>query len=140
MRAVPALVASLCVVALALHFDRPIAPQAATPTRAALTTPDPSGDPVYICPMDPDMRSSRPGVCRRCGMTLLAGIPDPVQGEAVKAWVVLRPGQRVSESEIRAFCREHLAPYKIPSTVAFRTDLPKTMVGKVLRRALKEAG
>jgi len=40
---------------------------------------DPSKDPVYICPMDPDVRSQKPGTCRRCGMTLLAGIPDPVE-------------------------------------------------------------
>jgi long-chain acyl-CoA synthetase len=69
-----------------------------------------------------------------------AGVPDPVKGEAIKAWVVLRPGQQVTEAELRAFCREHLAPYKIPSAVEFRTELPKTMVGKVLRRALREGG
>ena len=40
---------------------------------------DPSKDPVYICPMDPDVRSQKPGACRRCGMTLVAGIPDPVE-------------------------------------------------------------
>jgi Heavy metal binding domain len=40
---------------------------------------DPSKDPVYVCPMDPDVRSHNPGTCRRCGMTLLAGIPDPVE-------------------------------------------------------------
>jgi len=72
-----------------------------------------------------------------CGV---AGLPDPVKGEAVKAWVVLRSGQQANESEIRAFCREHLAPYKVPSTVEFRTDLPKSLVGKVLRRVLKEGG
>src|SRR5262245_45628358 len=40
---------------------------------------DPSKDPVYICPMDPDVRSHNPGTCRRCGMNLVAGIPDPVE-------------------------------------------------------------
>jgi long-chain acyl-CoA synthetase len=68
----------------------------------------------------------------------VAGIPDDFKGEAVKAWVVLRPGQAATESDLRAFCRERLAPYKIPSYVEFRKELPKTMVGKVLRRALKE--
>ena len=42
-----------------------------------------------------------------------------------------------SEAELRAFCRGQIAPYKVPSTVEFRTELPKTMVGKVLRRALR---
>jgi long-chain acyl-CoA synthetase len=70
----------------------------------------------------------------------VAGIPDNTKGEAVKAWVVLRAGQRATEAELRAFCRETLAPYKIPSRIEFRAELPKTMVGKVLRRALKESG
>src|SRR4029079_601006 len=48
----------------------------APPTAAPL---DPSKDPVYICPMDPDVRSHNPGTCRRCGMNLVAGIPDPVE-------------------------------------------------------------
>ena len=68
----------------------------------------------------------------------VAGVPDEFKGEAVKAWVVLRPGQTATEADLRAFCRERLAPYKIPSHVEFRKELPKTMVGKVLRRALKE--
>jgi long-chain acyl-CoA synthetase len=70
----------------------------------------------------------------------VAGVPDAAKGEAVKAWVVLRTGQTVSEPELRAFCREKLAPYKVPSTIEFRTELPKTMVGKVLRRMLREGG
>jgi long-chain acyl-CoA synthetase len=60
----------------------------------------------------------------------VASIPDPTKGEAVKAWVVLRQGQAVTEADLRAFCREKLAPYKVP----------KTMVGKVLRRALRDGG
>ena len=70
----------------------------------------------------------------------VAGIPDATKGEVVKAWVVLREGQTVSESELRAFCREKLAPYKVPAKVEFRSDLPKTLIGKVLRRALREGG
>ncbi len=66
----------------------------------------------------------------------VAGVDDPVRGETVKAWVVLREGARADEAEIRAWCKERLAPYKVPARVAFRADLPKTMVGKVLRRAL----
>ena len=69
----------------------------------------------------------------------VAGVPDVAKGEAVKAWVVLRAGHSTTEEALRAFCRETLAPYKVPSKIEFRRDLPKTMVGKVLRRALKEA-
>jgi long-chain acyl-CoA synthetase len=69
----------------------------------------------------------------------VAGVSDPVKGEVVHAWIVLRTGQTATEQELRAFCREHLAPYKVPARVEFRTELPKTMVGKVLRRALRES-
>jgi long-chain acyl-CoA synthetase len=68
----------------------------------------------------------------------VAGVPDPVRMEAVKAWVVLRSGQTASEQDLRTYCREHLAPFKVPSSIEFRTELPKTMVGKVLRRALRD--
>jgi long-chain acyl-CoA synthetase len=70
----------------------------------------------------------------------VAGVPDEAKGEVAKAWVVLRAGERASEEELRAFCRERLAPYKVPATVEFRSELPKSMVGKVLRRALTEPG
>jgi long-chain acyl-CoA synthetase len=66
----------------------------------------------------------------------VAGIPDPVKGEVSKAWVVLKAGKTCTEDEIRSYCRERLAPYKVPAKVEFRTELPKTMVGKVLRRVL----
>jgi long-chain acyl-CoA synthetase len=68
----------------------------------------------------------------------VAGVPDEAKGEVAKAWVVLAPGQQASEEELRAFARERLAPYKVPATVEFRRELPKTMVGKVLRRALTD--
>jgi long-chain acyl-CoA synthetase len=68
----------------------------------------------------------------------VAGVPDPAKGEAVHAWVVLRAGQQATEAELRTFCRDQIAPYKVPSRVQFRTELPKTMVGKVLRRALRD--
>ncbi len=70
----------------------------------------------------------------------VAGVADDLKGEAVKAWVVLRAGQTANESDLRAFCREKLAPYKVPSRIEFRSELPKTMVGKVLRRALRDSG
>ena len=66
----------------------------------------------------------------------VAGIPDAYRGESVKAWVVLKPGESASADEIRAWCKERLAPYKVPTEVEFREELPKTTVGKVLRREL----
>jgi long-chain acyl-CoA synthetase len=66
----------------------------------------------------------------------VAGIPDELKGEVAKAWVVLRAGMNVSDEELRTFCREQLASYKVPARIEFRTELPKTMIGKVLRRAL----
>ena len=68
------------------------------------------------------------------------GIPDSRKGEAVKAYIVLRSGCSATEEDLRDFCRTRLAPYKIPSRVEFRNELPKTMVGKVLRRALRDQG
>jgi len=66
----------------------------------------------------------------------VAGVPDAYQGEAVKAWVVPRAGAQVTSEELRAFCYEQLAPYKVPKAIEFRATLPKTMIGKVLRREL----
>jgi long-chain acyl-CoA synthetase len=66
----------------------------------------------------------------------VAGVPHTTKGEIAKAWVVLKANQQVGEDDLRAYCRERLAPYKVPGTIEFRADLPKTMVGKVLRRAL----
>jgi long-chain acyl-CoA synthetase len=74
----------------------------------------------------------------------VGGIPDPQRGETVKAWIVMKPGETITEAELKAFCKEHLAPYKVPSHYEFRTELPKTTVGKILRRELvrqhKEGG
>ena len=66
----------------------------------------------------------------------VAGIPDPYRGETVKAWVVLKPGETATEAEIRDYCKNNMAPFKVPTEVEFRTELPKTTVGKVLRREL----
>jgi long-chain acyl-CoA synthetase len=66
----------------------------------------------------------------------VAGVPDAYRGETVKAWVVLKPGEQSSEEEIRDWCRERLAKFKVPTSVEFRDELPKTTVGKILRREL----
>ena len=66
----------------------------------------------------------------------VAGIPDPYRGETVKAWIVLKPGETATEQEIKGFCKERLAAYKVPTHYEFRRELPKTTVGKILRREL----
>jgi Acyl-CoA synthetases (AMP-forming)/AMP-acid ligases II len=66
----------------------------------------------------------------------VAGVPDARKGEVVMAWVVPRGDAPLSESDVRDFCRDKLAHYKIPARIEFRKELPKTLVGKVLRRAL----
>jgi long-chain acyl-CoA synthetase len=67
----------------------------------------------------------------------VVGVPDKMKGETVKAFVVFRPGMTATEAELKTFCRERLAPYKVPSELEVVTELPKSQVGKVLRRALK---
>ncbi len=69
---------------------------------------------------------------------VVAGVPDAKRGETVKAFVILKPGQTATSEEMRAFCKENLAPYKVPSLVEFRSELPKSQIGKVLRRVLVE--
>jgi long-chain acyl-CoA synthetase len=65
------------------------------------------------------------------------GVPDERTGEAVKLFVALRPGQSLTADEAREFLRGSLAPYKIPRHVEFRDSLPKSNVGKILRRELR---
>jgi long-chain acyl-CoA synthetase len=62
------------------------------------------------------------------------GVPDEYRGETVKAFIVLKEGETATEEEIIEFCRERMAAYRVPRIVEFRDDLPKSMVGKVLRR------
>jgi long-chain acyl-CoA synthetase len=66
----------------------------------------------------------------------VAGVPDPYRGETVKAWVVPKEGETLTEDEIRDWCRDKLAKFKVPTEVEFRSELPKTTVGKILRREL----
>ncbi len=69
---------------------------------------------------------------------VVAGVPDAYRGETVKAFVVLRPGEPASAEDIVDFCRLHLAAFKVPRKVEFRNELPKSLVGKYLRRVLVE--
>lgn len=68
----------------------------------------------------------------------VVGVPDPKSGEAVKAFIQLHPGEKATEEEILEFCKENMAGYKRPRTVEFRDDLPTSVVGKVLRRVLRD--
>jgi long-chain acyl-CoA synthetase len=68
----------------------------------------------------------------------VAGVPDAYRGEIVKAFVVLRSGEQATSDEIREFAKARLAGYKVPRSIEFRDELPKTLIGKVLRRALVE--
>ena len=67
----------------------------------------------------------------------VAGIADAYRGETVKAYIVLHEGSFASEDELRAFCAYKLVAYKVPTQFEFRTELPKNILGKVLRRVLR---
>ena len=66
------------------------------------------------------------------------GIPDPEWGETLRAFVVLRNGESISETEVVAYCREGLADYKRPRKVTFLAELPRNPTGKVLKRELRD--
>ena len=72
----------------------------------------------------------REGIC--------VGVPDPYKGERIKVFLVLKEGVSATPEEFIAYFRERLTPYKVPSQVEFRTELPKSMIGKILRRSLRE--
>jgi long-chain acyl-CoA synthetase len=66
------------------------------------------------------------------------GIPDPRKGERIKVYIVLKEGETATPEEFIAYFKERLTPYKVPSEVEIRTELPNSMIGKILRRALRE--
>ena len=77
---------------------------------------------------------AHPKVVEACAI----GVPDPYRGETVKAFVVLKPGETLTAEEIIGYCKERLAAYKTPTHVEFLDALPKSAVGKILRRELRE--
>jgi long-chain acyl-CoA synthetase len=81
-----------------------------------------------------EVLAAHPGVAE-VGVT---AIPDQTKGEAPKAWVVVRAGSSPTPEELRAYCRDRLAPYKVPAQIAIVAELPKSGAGKVLRRKLRE--
>lgn len=91
------------------------------------------GENVYPREVD-EVLSRHPKVKEAC----VIGIPQDLRGEKIKAFVVLKDGDRATAAEILEYCRQHLAKFKVPKQVEFRTELPKTLIGKVLRRALLE--
>ncbi len=91
----------------------------------------PSGFQVWPRDVE-EVISSHPSVAE----VGVAGIPDAYAGEVVKAWVVLRAGEKLSADDLRTFCHTKLTGYKVPKQIEFRDTLPKSMVGKVLRREL----
>lgn len=70
--------------------------------------------------------------------TAVVGVPDPYRGETVLACVVLKQGAHITEHEIIEHCQERLAAYKVPKVVEFRTGLPHNIIGKVLRRLVRD--
>ncbi|MGQ9832846.1 MAG: long-chain-fatty-acid--CoA ligase [Candidatus Villigracilaceae bacterium] len=91
----------------------------------------PGGEQVWPREVE-EVISSHPKVLE----VAVAGIPDPLRGEAVKAWVVVKPGETLTEEEVKEWCAQSLAKYKVPRQVEFRSELPKSTVGKTLRREL----
>lgn len=67
---------------------------------------------------------------------VVVGVPDPYRGETVKAFIVLKEGKTVTEDELNKYCRNNLVKHKVPRIYEFRDSLPKTAVGKILRRTL----
>jgi long-chain acyl-CoA synthetase len=88
-----------------------------------------------IYPRDIDeVLFEHPKVLEACAV----GVPHAYRGETVKAFVVAKPGVTLTEEELDAYCRENLAAYKVPKAYEFMESLPKSSVGKVLRRELRE--
>ncbi|MGO8878864.1 MAG: AMP-binding enzyme, partial [Desulfomonilaceae bacterium] len=87
-----------------------------------------------IYPRDVDeVLFSHPKILEACAI----GTPDAYSGERVKAFVVLKPGEMATESEIIEYCKQNLAKYKIPKYVEFVDSLPKSAIGKILRKELR---
>ena len=93
---------------------------------------------VYPNEVD-DVLFEHPGIIEACTI----GVPDEYRGETIRAYVVKSPGESLTADEVISFCREKLAAYKVPKEIVFTDELPKSTVGKILRRELRaeaEAG
>ena len=92
-----------------------------------------SGFNIYPNEID-DVLFEHPKVLEACTI----GVPDEYRGETVKAFVVCKQGETISEDELIEYCRTWLAAYKVPKRIEFIDELPKTAIGKFLRRELRE--
>ncbi len=92
-----------------------------------------SGYNVYPVEID-DVLFDHPKILEACTI----GVPDSYRGESIKAFIVLKEGEVLEVDEVIAYCKEKLAPYKVPREVEFLDELPKTVVGKILRRELRD--
>ena len=92
-----------------------------------------SGFNVYPREID-ELMYSHPKVLNACSF----GVPDPKRGESLKLALVLKPGEELTEAEVRDFCKEHLSGYKVPQQVIFVDELPLTPVGKPDRKTLRQ--
>jgi len=92
-----------------------------------------SGFNVFCRELD-EVMYTHPKVLDACAI----GIPDPKRGETPKIFIILKPGQTMTEEEVKDYCRQYLAPYKVPTHVAFIDELPRTSVGKPMRNALRQ--
>jgi len=92
-----------------------------------------SGYNIYPREID-EILFEHPKVLEACAI----GIPDAYRGETVKAFIVVKPGEILTEEEITQWCKEKLAAYKVPKMIEFVDALPKSAVGKILRREVKE--
>jgi len=77
---------------------------------------------------------SHPKILEACCI----GIPDEYRGETVKAYIMVKPGETLTKEEVISYCREKLAAYKVPKEIEFIDELPKSAIGKILRRELRE--
>ena len=92
-----------------------------------------SGYNIYPVEID-NVLIEHPKILEACAI----GIPDEYRGETVKAFIVVKDGETLTEEEIISYCKEKLAVYKVPKIIEFMDELPKSAVGKVLRRELRE--
>jgi long-chain acyl-CoA synthetase len=92
-----------------------------------------SGFNVFCREID-EVMYTHPKVLDACAI----GIPDPKRGETPKIFIILKPGQTMTEDEVKEYCRQYLAPYKVPTHVEFISELPRTSVGKPMRNALRQ--
>ena len=91
-----------------------------------------SGYNVYPNEID-DILFGHPKILEACTI----GVPDEYRGETVKSYIVAKPGERLTQEEVLAYCREKLAAYKVPRQIDFISELPKSTVGKILRKDLR---